>query len=90
MVFINIGRIEIYIAGVSSSWRCLRPACRGRLKIDVNDEIISSSHHNDAPEPEVEKAEELRQITTSESNANNHAGKWVLIEPREVEKIMAR
>ena len=34
---------------------------------------------NHAPEPEVKKA---RQITTSES----HAGKWMLVEPREIEK----
>ena len=61
------------LAGGGSSWRCVKLACRGRMMIDEDDKVFSSTEHNHAPEPEVEKA---RQIATSES----HAGKWMLVE----------
>ena len=69
-------RKDSELAGGGSSWRCVKPACRGRMKISEDDEILSSNKHNHEPEPEVKKA---RQITTSDS----HAGKWMLVEPRE-------
>src|SRR6218665_3245138 len=53
------------------------------MKIDVDDEVLSSTDHNHAPDPEVKKA---RQITTSES----HAGNWMLVEPREFEKPLSK
>src|SRR6218665_1164773 len=68
-------RKDADIAGGGSSFRCLRAACRGRMKIDVDDKVLSSTEHNHAPEPEIKKD---RQITASES----HAGKWMLVEPR--------
>src|SRR6218665_384647 len=60
------------LASGGSSFRCLRAACRGRMKIDVKDKVLSSTEHNHAPEPEVKKD---RQIATSEE------GKWMLVEP---------
>jgi len=41
------------LVGNITSWRCVRSACRGRLKIDVNDEIVSSFENNHEPTPEV-------------------------------------
>ena len=41
------------LAGGGSSFRCLRPASRGRMKTSGNDEVFSSTKHNHAPEPEV-------------------------------------
>ena len=41
------------------------------MKIGEDDKVLSSTEHNHAPEPEVEKD---RQITTP-------AGKWMLVEP---------
>src|SRR6218665_1140923 len=65
-------RKDSELAGGGSSWRCVKPACRGRMKIDVKDKVLSSTEHNHAPEPEVKKD---RQIATSEE------GKWMLVEP---------
>src|SRR6218665_3492055 len=65
-------RKDVDLAGGGSSFRCLRAACRGRMKIDEDDKVLSSTEHNHAPEPEVKKP---RQIATP-------AGKWRLIEPR--------
>src|SRR6218665_1770693 len=59
------------LAGGGSSWRFVKPACRGRMKIDEDDKVLSSTVHNHAPEPEVDEA---RQIATP-------AGKWKLVEP---------
>src|SRR6218665_151667 len=59
-----------------ASWSCVKPACRGRMKIGDDDKVLSLTEHNHEPEPEVEKA---RQIATPES----HAGKWILVEPRQ-------
>src|SRR6218665_978406 len=64
-------RKDSELAGEGSSWRCVKPACRGRMKIGEDDKVLSSTEHNHAPEPEVEKD---RQITTP-------AGKWMLVEP---------
>src|SRR6218665_3188879 len=64
-------RKDADLAGGGSSFRCLRAACRGRMKIDEDDKVLSSTVHNHAPDPEVEKA---RQIATP-------AGKWMLVEP---------
>src|SRR6218665_579720 len=64
-------RKDSELAGGGSSWRCVKPACRGRMKIVEDDKVLSSTEHNHAPEPEVEKD---RQITTP-------AGKWMLVEP---------
>src|SRR6218665_23698 len=64
-------RKDSELAGGGSSWRCVKPACRGRMKIGEDDKVLSSTEHNHAPEPEVEKD---RQITTP-------AGKWMLVEP---------
>ena len=69
-------RKDSELAGGGSSWRCVKPACRGRMKIGEDDKVLSSTVHNHAPDPEVNKA---RQIATSDS----HAGKWMLVEPRE-------
>src|SRR6218665_2123290 len=68
-------RKDSELAGGGSSWRCGKPACRGRMKIGEDDKVLSSTEHIHAPEPEVERD---RQIATSES----HAGKWILVEPR--------
>src|SRR6218665_4039103 len=62
-------RKDVDLAGGGSSFRCLRSACRGRMKIDEDDKVLSSTEHNH--EPEVDKA---RQIATP-------AGKWMLVEP---------
>src|SRR6218665_2006025 len=78
------------LAGGSSSWRSLRCACRGRLRIGVNDEIVSSSEHNHEPNHEVKKSVESRQITTSNSDRMHHAGKWMLVEPTEIEKTLSK
>ena len=59
------------LARGGASWRCVKPACRGRMKIGEDDKVLSSTEHNHAPEPEVKKA---RQIATP-------AGKWMLVEP---------
>src|SRR6218665_3366581 len=67
-------RKDADLAGGGSSFRCLRAACRGKMTIDVDDKVLSSTVHNHEPEPEVKRA---RQIATSES----HAGKWMLVEP---------
>jgi len=79
------------LAGGGSSWRCVKPACRGRMKISVDDEVFSSTEHNHAPEPEIKKAQ---QTTTSDSNRMNHRRKWMLVEPREplskIEEILFR
>src|SRR6218665_288558 len=64
-------RKDADLAGGGSSFRCLSAACRGRMKIDVDDKVLSSTVHNYEPEPEVKKA---RQIATP-------AGKWMLVEP---------
>src|SRR6218665_3963993 len=72
----QIFRKDSELTGGGSSWRCVKPACRGRMKISEDDEVHSSTEHNHAPESEVKKA---RQITTSDS----HAGKWMLVEHRE-------
>src|SRR6218665_368070 len=74
------------LAGGCSSFRCLRPASRGRMKTSGNDEVLFSTKHNHAPETEVKKA---RQITTSDSERMNHAGKWMLVKPREIEKSLS-
>src|SRR6218665_2718656 len=78
------------LVGNITSWRCVRSACRGRLKIGVNDEIVSSSEHNHEPNPEVKKSVESRQITTSNFDRMHHAGKWMLIEPTEIEKPLSK
>src|SRR6218665_3991951 len=57
------------LAGGGSSFRCFRAACRGRMKINVDDKVLSSTVHNH--EPEVDKA---RQIAMP-------AGEWMLVEP---------
>src|SRR6218665_2171974 len=62
-------RKDADLAGGGSSFRCLRAACGGRMKIDVDDKVLSSTVHNH--EPEVDKA---RQIATP-------AGEWMLVEP---------
>ena len=67
-------RKDADLAGGGSSFRCLRSACRGRMKIDEDDKVLSSTVHNHEPEPEVEK---VRQIASSDS----HAGEWMLVEP---------
>src|SRR6218665_2079637 len=59
-------RKDADLAGGGSSFRCLRAACRGRMKIDVDDKVLSSTVHNHEPE--------ARQIATP-------AGKWMLVEP---------
>ena len=64
-------RKDVDLAGGGSSFRCLRSACRGRMKIDVDDKVLSSTIHNHEPESEVHK---VRQIATP-------AGKWILVEP---------
>src|SRR6218665_1954685 len=64
-------RKDSELAGGGSSWRCVKPACRGGMKIDEDDKVLASTEPNHAPEPEVEKD---RQITTS-------AVKWMLVEP---------
>src|SRR6218665_4022864 len=64
-------RKDSELAGGGSSWRCVRAACRGRMKIDEDDKVLSSTEHKHAPKPEVEKD---RQIATP-------AGKWMLVEP---------
>src|SRR6218665_2773727 len=63
------------LARGGSSWRCVKPACRGRMKISDDDKVLSPTVHNHEPEPEVKKD---RQIITSDS----HAGKWMLVELR--------
>src|SRR6218665_3183516 len=68
------------LAGGGSSWRCIKLACRWRMKISEDDKVLSSTEHNHAPEPEVEKD---RQITTP-------AGKWILVEPRQIEKTLSK
>src|SRR6218665_3456436 len=67
-------RKDADLAGGGSSFKCLRSACRGRMKIDEDDNVLSSTVHNHEPEPEVEK---VRQIASSDS----HAGEWMLIKP---------
>src|SRR6218665_674362 len=67
-------RKDSELARGGASWRCVKPACRGRMKIGKDDKVLSLTEHNHEPEPEVEKA---RQIATSES----HAEKWMLVEP---------
>src|SRR6218665_737786 len=67
-------RKDADLAGGGSSFRCLRSACRGRMKIDKDDKALSSTVHNHEPGPEVEK---VRQIASSDS----HAGVWMLVEP---------
>jgi len=62
-------RKDVDLAGGGSSFRCLRAACRGRMKIDEDDKVLSSTEHNH--EPEIKKA---LQIATP-------AGKWMLVEP---------
>src|SRR6218665_2413552 len=64
-------RKDADLAGGGSSFRCLRAACRGRMKIDEDDKVLSSTVHNHEPESEVDK---VRQIATP-------AGKWMLVEP---------
>src|SRR6218665_2701911 len=64
-------RKDSELAGGGSSWRCVKPACRRRMKIGEDDKILSSTEHNHAPEPEVDEAQ---QIATP-------AGKWMLVEP---------
>ena len=64
-------RKDSELAGGGSSWRCVKPACRGRMKIGEDDKVLSATEHNHAPEPEVDEA---RQIDTP-------AGKWMLVEP---------
>src|SRR6218665_3045525 len=78
------------LVGNITSWRCVRSACLGRLKIGVNDEIVSSSEHNHEPNPEVKKSVEPRQITTSDSDRRHNAGKWMLVEPTEIEKPLSK
>src|SRR6218665_3312855 len=73
-------RKDSELAGGGSFWRCVKPACRGRMKIGEDDKVLSSTEHNHATEPEIKKA---RQIATSES----HAGKWMLVEIR---KLLSR
>src|SRR6218665_3754617 len=70
-------RKDSELAGGGSSWRCVKPACRGRMKIGEDDKVLSSTVHNHAPDPEVDQA---RQIATSDF----HAGKWMLVEPRKL------
>src|SRR6218665_3171263 len=64
-------RKDADLAGGGSSFRCLRAACRGRMKIDEDEKVLSSTIHNHEPESEVHK---VRQIATP-------AGKWILVEP---------
>src|SRR6218665_1446268 len=78
------------LVGNITSWRCVRSACRGRLKIGVNNEIVSSSEHNQKSNPEVKKSVESRQITTSNFDRMHHAGNWMLIEPTEIEKPLSK
>jgi len=78
------------LVGNITSWRCVRSACRGRLKIGVNDEIVSSSEHNHEPNPEVKKSVEPRQITASDSDRMHRTGKWLLFEPTEIEKPLSK
>src|SRR6218665_3123400 len=64
-------RKDSELAGGGSSWRCVKPACRGRMKIGEDDKVLSSTERNHTPEPEVEND---RQIATP-------AGKWMVVEP---------
>src|SRR6218665_1033820 len=64
-------RKDADLAGGGSSFRCLRAACRGRMKIDEDDKVLSSTVHNHEPESEVDK---VRQIATP-------AGKCMFLEP---------
>src|SRR6218665_1483580 len=50
------------------------------MKIDADDEVLTSTEHNHAPEPEIEKA---CQLTTPE-------GKRMLVEPRQIEKPLSK
>jgi len=36
-------------------WRCVTPACRGRMKIGEDDKVLSSTEHYHAPEPEAKR-----------------------------------
>jgi len=80
------------LAWGSSSWMCLRPACRGRMKISVNDEVHSSTEHNHEPESKFRKAlqcrdlEKLPQIVQQTSTVKN----WMLVEPRDIEKLLSK
>src|SRR6218665_3057571 len=64
-------RKDSELAGGGPSWGCVKPACRGRMKIGEDDKVLSSTVHNHAPDPEVDKA---RQIAAP-------AGKWMLVKP---------
>src|SRR6218665_3032637 len=39
------------LAGGGAAWRGVKPACRGRMKISVEDEVLSSTNHNHARTP---------------------------------------
>ena len=69
-------RKDSELARGGASWRCVKPACRGRMKIGEDDKVLSSTEHNHEPEPEVEKARQIH-VATPES----HAEKWRLVEP---------
>ena len=70
----------------------MRSACRGTLRIGVNDELVSSSEHNHEPNPEVKKDVEFRDLEKLPQIVQQTTAvkKWMLVEPRKIEKPLSK
>src|SRR6218665_1263261 len=96
-------RRDRILAGGIISLRCVKHNCRGRLRVDEKDNVVSSSEHTHEPESgglkvvsEIRRKSVERQIfpqnsdTLSAYSTSYRLEKMILIEPRQTNDYMER
>src|SRR6218665_1726318 len=97
-------RRDRILAGGITSLRCVKRNCRGRLRVDEKDNVVSSSEHTHEPESgglkvvseirrkSVEKQIFPRNSGTSSAYSTSHRveKKMILIEPSHLKEYMER
>src|SRR6218665_2444878 len=96
-------RRDRILAGGITSLRCVKRNCRGRLRVDEKDNVVSSSEHTHEPESgglkvvsEIRRKSVEKQIfpqhsdTLSAYSTSDRVEKMILIEPRQMNEYMER
>src|SRR6218665_2051595 len=96
-------RRDRILAGGIISLRCVKRNCRGRLRVDEKDNVVSSSEHTHEPESgglkvvsEIRRKSVEKQIfpqhsdTLSAYSTSDRVEKMILIEPRQMNEYMER
>src|SRR6218665_173144 len=97
-------RRDRILAGGIISLRCVKRNCRGRLRVDEKDNVVSSSEHTHEPESgglkvvsEIRRKSVERQIfqqnsdtLSAYSTSDRLEKKMILIEPRQTNDYMER